>query len=380
MEDLTARLGHPERGPRLVHVGGTKGKGSVAALVASALTATGKRVGVYASPHVERVTERVRIDGEEVDDLLLAAGLEAALEALRRAEEAGTGGAAATWFDLMTAGALWALREARVDWGVIEVGLGGRLDSTNVVSPELCVLTTIDLEHTDVLGDTTTAIAAEKAGILKRGVELVCGVERDSPAGNVIARRAAELEIDPRWVPPRPTPTASNAALARAALEALGLPADLADDPQVRARAVLPGRLERARLGATPVVLDGAHVPSSLRAVLAELAADPELAGPCVGVFGAGLDKDAAGLLKALAERADRVHCTSVATGRQRAAEELRALAAQEGLDAEATEPAEEAVASAAAAASPRGWVLVTGSLHLIGAVRGALSITRHHE
>ena len=176
MEDLMDRLGRPERSLRVVHVAGTKGKGSTAALIGAGLRRAGLRVGVYSSPHVESVNERLTIGGQPVADGPLAAGIESALAAAHAAEAERTAASAATWFDLLTAACLVALREQGVEWAVLEVGLGGRLDSTNVVHPALCVITTIDLEHTEVLGDTRAAIALEKAGILCEGVPLVTGV------------------------------------------------------------------------------------------------------------------------------------------------------------------------------------------------------------
>ena len=361
IEALVAALGLPERAYRTVHVAGTKGKGSVAALVAAALDG---RVGVYGSPHVSRVQERIRIDGQEVEDALLERALTGALDHATPA---------ATWFDVMTAAAFVAFREAGVDWAVVEVGLGGRLDSTNVVAPAACAITSIDLEHTDVLGGTRAAIAGEKAGIMKPGVPCVTGVERGSEAGEVIAARARVLGCPLTWAPSGGTLGERNLALARALLDVLGASSSRLDDPAVRASATLPGRLERAWAGAVPVVLDGAHVPSSLTAVLEDLAGDPGLAGPCSAVLSVGRDKDARGLLKALAARVDRVHCTSVGE-RQWSPQDLQALAAAQGLDAVADDSPEGAVASAAVESASGGWVLVTGSLHLVGAVRGGLT------
>jgi dihydrofolate synthase / folylpolyglutamate synthase len=371
IEALLSSLGHPERAGQVVHVGGTKGKGSVSALIGAALTAQGSRVGVYASPHVERVTERVRVDGAEVEDPALAAALIAALDVV---EDPGAGAAgAATWFDLLTAAAFAVFAEQATDWNVFEVGLGGRLDSTNVVRPRVCVLTSIALEHTDVLGSTLAEIAAEKAGILKSETPLVCGVDPDGEAGLVIAARGAELGIPVRWIEPGDTLSETNLRLAEAALEVLGLDGSRVRESAVRGAAALPGRMERASLGTVPVVLDGAHVASSLSAVLRDLAWDPAINGRAVGVLALGRDKDARGLLKALTEGVDRVHCTSVGA-RQWSAEDLAALAVDQGLDAVADGSPEGAVAAAAADAGPGGWVLVTGSLHLVGAVRGGLT------
>src|SRR5208283_3282076 len=165
--DLAARLGDPEKAFRAVHVGGTKGKGSVSALIEAALVRAGLSVGRYGSPHVERVTERVSLQGRDVDPARLARGLDLTLDAYEAARREGTAAAGATWFDCLTLAAFAIFREAGVEWAVVEVGLGGRLDSTNVVNGEIAIVTNIGLEHTEILGSTRAAIAREKVGVLK---------------------------------------------------------------------------------------------------------------------------------------------------------------------------------------------------------------------
>ena len=165
--DLLGRIGSPERAFRAVHVAGSKGKGSLTALVAAGLERGGLATGTYLSPHVERINERVRIGGADVQDGPLAEALEEVLAARGAATEAGDPGKDATWFDTLTAAAFLIFQRAGVEWAAVECGLGGRLDSTNVIVPEVCAITTIELEHTSVLGGTRELIAAEKAGILK---------------------------------------------------------------------------------------------------------------------------------------------------------------------------------------------------------------------
>lgn len=389
MQDLMARLGHPERSFRAVHVAGSKGKGSVCAWIAAGLGAAGVRVGRYASPHVERVTERVQVAGRDAGDDDLADGLERALAACADAEAAGSAAAAATWFDLLTAAAFCVFAEADLEWVVVEVGLGGRLDSTNVVNGEVAVVTRIELEHTELLGATRAAIAAEKAGILKAGAILVCASPATDEAGSVIRDRAASVGatvVDPARGMGTGTGTgivAANRALAAAALDALGRlgvrdaagePVGLRHLPPEGAReAWLPGRLERARRGTVPVVLDGAHTPGSVGALLDELAGDAQLRGRPAVVLSLARDKDATSILKVLVGRVDRVHCTSVGTVRHRSAEELLDLALQAGLEAVAHDSPDVAVETATVEAGSEGWVLVAGSLYLVGAVRGAL-------
>jgi len=294
---------------------------------------------------------------------------------------AGTDARNATWFDVLTAAAFDAFAAERVAWAVVEVGLGGRLDSTNVVDGEVCVITNIDLEHTAILGTTRAAIAAEKAGILKPACTALTGVSAEDPeVAPVLLRAAQDARAELRFVPQAGSLAQRNAALAAAALEALGARGvrdaggrRLAGGLVGGEPAGLPGRLERRFAAGVPVVLDGAHVPSSLRAVLGELLADPGLPGRPVVVLGMGRDKDARGLLKALAGQSDRVFCTSAGTGPYRSPGELLEQAVRLGLEAAAVSDPKDALQAALRRAQPGGWVLVTGSLHLVGAVRGLL-------
>ncbi len=375
---LLDRVGAPDRGLRCVLVAGTKGKGSVASLIAAGLRAAGEREAAYASPHVERVNERVRIGGRDIADRELAAALELVLDAQLAAEDAG---AEATWFDVVTAAALLAMRDAGVQWAILECGLGGRLDSTNAVEPELGVITNISLEHTAILGTTRAAIAREKAGIARAGVALVSGAGgEDDEAGRAIGEVATEVGARlVRVEPPAPsTPIAErNRRLANAALAELGY-APLEDGAE--RDAALPGRMEFGRIGPTPVILDGAHVPASLDAVLAELARDSRLPGLPTVVFGCGADKDVASLLKVLRGRVDRVVCTSLVPGPYASPERLLDEAASIGLPAEAAADPGEALSMAAQRIGTQGWILVTGSLHLVGATRSRVRIARENE
>ncbi len=383
---LSERLGAPHERLRVVHVTGSKGKGSTSALIAAGLRAAGLRVGRYGSPHVERINERVVIDGREVGDALLAEGLERALAA-RGQVVAADPAVEPTWFDVVTAAALWCFERERVAWLVAEVGLGGRLDSTNILRGEVCVLTNVELEHTQVLGDTRALIAREKAGILKPGSTLVTALAADDEAGAVAAARAAELGcavLRPTWAgeaPPYAVERA-NRDLAELVLADLGrrglrgvhepVSASLLTDA-VCAAARLPGRRERFLVVGRTVVLDGAHTPGSIAALLRELEHDPQLAGrPLIAVVGLARDKDHAAILKALVGRAERVICTSVGTALARTADELRLELEAVGARCEALAPPCAAVDRAVALAD-QGWVLVTGSLHLAGAVRAHL-------
>lgn len=385
MVDLMGRLGNPHRKWKTVHVAGTKGKGSVARLMAAGLMAAGYSVGVYASPHVEHMRERIRIDCDWVSDGALAEALGQVLDARDLAETEGTDAAEATWFDLVTATGFLCFAKADVDWAVIEVGLGGRLDSTNVVHGDLCVIPSIDLEHTDILGSTHREIALEKAGILKEGSVLALGVPPDptrglhGDAGSAIAQVAQDLGVEWEAVAPEGSFADRNLALAAMGLDQLSrmgysrLSGSLLT-PAAVASARLPGRAEKCSHGDLPVVLDGAHVPTSVSGVLQQCGADslPD-AKPQV-VLALGQDKDAPGILKALSGAVDRVHCTSVEGSLHRDAAELANEARGFSLEAQVHTHPTDALEAAVQSATPHGWVLVIGSLHLVGAVRSHLN------
>ena len=396
MFDLAARLGDPQKSFRSIHVAGTKGKGSVSALIEAALVRAGLRVGRYGSPHVERIAERVSLDGRDIDEASLARALDQALDASEAAREAGSPAAGATWFDLLTAAAFLIFAGTRREWAVVEVGLGGRLDSTNIVKGEIAVVTNIGLEHTEILGKTRAAIAGEKVGVLKRGATLVTPLDADDEAGRVLQARAEELGapvIRPRFGT-KATIEEMNAALAGAALDqlgALGVRAPAVGDATVgawlldagtRAAARLPGRMERFDIEAgvqrLPVVLDGAHVPFNLEAVLSDLARTPDLSGPCVAIVALAADKDATGFLAALGRRASTIIFTDLpGSSRGRAPAELEALAASLGLKSEVEPDAKRALKRGVALAVG-AWLLVTGSLYLVGALRGAIVEAAH--
>jgi dihydrofolate synthase / folylpolyglutamate synthase len=391
MRDLAARLGDPQKSFRVVHVAGTKGKGSVSALIEAALGRAGLRVGRYGSPHVERVTERISVQGHDVDEPTLARALNQALDAYEAARAAGTPAADATWFDLLTASAFLIFREARVEWAAIEVGLGGRLDSTNIVDGEVAVVTNIELEHTEILGKTRAAIAGEKVGILKPGAVLITTLGADDEAGRVLQAKADALgsRVKRTRVDASAPIAEINLALAAAVLGELrrkevtgrsGEPVGAALlDSAALAAARLPGRMERFDVeigrGRVPVVMDGAHVPFNIGAVLRDLALAPELSSPCVAIVAIAADKDARGFVAELAKRASTVLFTDLpGSSRGRSPAELKALADSLGLASEIEPDASHALKRGLElAAQANAWLLVTGSLYLIGALRGAV-------
>jgi dihydrofolate synthase/folylpolyglutamate synthase len=392
--DLLERLGAPHRAWPAVLVAGTKGKGSVCALVGAALRRAGLRVGIYASPHVERVTERVRIDGREVSRDDLGRALEAALEAREKSCAEATPGAGATWFDLMTVAAFLLFAQEEVDWAILEVGIGGRLDSTRSVEAVVSVVTNVDLEHTAVLGGTRALIAAEKGAVVAQGGVLVTGVQReeDEEVFGVLEKLVQAAGGRLVSIPQRGELEGRNRALAESVLNELGRCGALAAsgeplwrsflDAEAMREARLPGRQERFRVGGVPVVLDCGHVASSAELVLAELVRDPELGRRPKLIIALGVDKDATRLLKAFAGQVDRCLCTSAPEGRLLDPRDLAELALGAGHeDPEAWEDPREALQEALGdAREAGGWVLVLGSFYLVGALRPELDRAQHQD
>lgn len=380
VRDLLERLGSPQTRFRAVHVTGTKGKGSVCALVDAGLRRAGLATGRFASPHVERINERIALNGQQIGDGPLAWCLSRALAARQEAVVDGTAGREASWFDVWTAAAFLSFAEHHVDWAVVECGVGGLRDSTNVLDADVAVLTNVDLEHTSLLGSTCEAIAKEKLGILSPGKPLVTGVSRYVPLGSFVsdvARSRGGHVVYVETLVGEPLQS-QNARLADAVLALLHLPPL---DKWTIDSASLPGRQEvfyvpsQASDSATiPVVLDGAHVPSSLSALLYDLDRSPRLRGPCAAVIGLGADKDMQGMVRALMNRVVTVLATASQHGAPaRDPLDLACAARRCGLQAVDIHDPQQAVFQAINEVRTRegdGWVLVTGSLHLIGVVR----------
>ncbi len=387
IRELLAAVDHPEAGLPCVHIAGSKGKGSVALAAESLLCAAGRRVGTYTSPHLTSWRERFRIDGVPVTGERLVGELrrlQPAAERLRADPERRP-----SFFDLSTALALLLFREARVDAGVIEVGLGGRLDSTNVVDARVSVLTSVQLEHTDKLGSTLDAIAFEKAGILRPGIPLMHAPLQPQAAGVVLARAAAqdtpveevrahtvkqaEAGIRFRLDDGRDLRSAvlghhqaGNLALAVRAVERF-LGRSLADSELTSLHGLaLPARIERFG----DVILDSAHTPDSARALRETLEAIwPERGWTLV--VSISRDKDAAGILTELAPRTRTALITRAERIRSADPESLVPLAGAAGIEkVEACDDPAEAVARARGLRGAQELLVLTGSIYFAGEIR----------
>ncbi len=390
---LLAALGNPHASFRSVHVAGTNGKGSVCAIVEHVLRAAGPRTGLYTSPHLVDFRERIRVNGQWASEDALAARLDA-IQALPE-------GVDRTFFEVATALAFDHFAREQVDWAVVEVGLGGRLDCTNVLQPEVCAITSIGLDHAEILGETHEAIAAEKAGILKSGVPCVSGVEHDT-ASPVIARIARErgtplvqardlvqvteaqlgpwgtrlaVEVEP-WgafrlsLALRGRHQVENARVALAVLHELTRRGVHIPLEAVRAgfnAARWPGRLEPC-----PTVRrlwwDGAHNLDGLRRLGQAWHDDMHMEPPVAIVFAVARDKDARSMLARLHALAPAATVWLARTRSERAADPqvLAELARGVGLGAELA-PDVPAAVQAALDSRPDGRVLLCGSLFAVG-------------
>jgi dihydrofolate synthase/folylpolyglutamate synthase len=402
MRALVDALGHPDRGLRIVHVAGTNGKGSVTAMIDTVLRSAGHRTGRYTSPHLVDLSERFVIDGRPVS----AARLEDAAEAVRRAVDrllaSGRLRAQPTFFEATTAVALILFREAAVDVAVCEVGLGGRLDATNVLAPAVTAITSIGRDHQHYLGSTLAEIAAEKAGIIKAGVPVVLGdlppdaavviqrMARDVRAPVIHAGEGVELQHLAGAGRPRPsvrvrTPArdygafelalagshqVGNALVAIRVLETLdgmGIRAPVSSVREGLASTHWPGRLDLRRLAdGRELLMDAAHNPEGAQSLASFLASEP--GEPRVLIFTAMRDKDVTDMLRVLAPRVRALIMTRADTKRCAEPEALAATArALQTPCSVMVEPSLGAALDAAWRMTPR--IAVAGSIFLVGDV-----------
>ena len=381
---LLALLDHPDRATPSVLVGGTNGKGSVAAMLDAMLTASGLRTGLYTSPHLVRPNERIRIMGEDVATPELHRVLEVVRDACERGLDAGSLAEHPSFFEVMTAAALCAFRDVGLDAAVLEVGLGGRLDATNATEPLVSVIVTVSLDHVGTLGTTLEAIALEKAGIARAGRPLVSGVVQRDVVAVLRARcdgsGATFLDARKTQLPSGVRLTLdgdhqrANARVAVAAFEAFSRAIERAPDPRAVRHGLettrWPGRMQLIP-GAPSILLDGAHNEAGAEALAAHLALR---GGPKpVLLFAAMADKDIAGILAPLVPHIASVVAAQPAVLRAAESRDVAAAARSLGLPAEAEAETARALEKARALAGPGGLVLVAGSLYLVGEVVAVL-------
>jgi dihydrofolate synthase/folylpolyglutamate synthase len=387
-------LGRPHRKGRFVHVAGTNGKGSTAAMIESALRAHGVRTGLFTSPHLAEPTERIRILGEPVSAARFAEAFDRVHAAAESLIETGAIDFHPSYFETVAAMAFLIFAEEQVECVVLEVGLGGRLDATNVVSPALCVVTPVDFDHEAYLGRSLEAIAGEKAGILKPGVPAVFARQRPE-AEQVLAARAAALDCPlartSEWTvgnlaldrdgsrfllsgerdlrihcPLAGEHQVENATTAAAALVRLGLPEAAIEQGIAAAR--WPGRLERIREN-PEIVLDGAHNPAGARALASYI--DRFYSHRRVRlIYGAMRDKAVAEMGGILFPRAKEVILTAPRQARAFTPAAMRDFADHPGVRVAADIQAALAMVRDAA---PDDAVFVTGSLFLVAEARALL-------
>jgi dihydrofolate synthase/folylpolyglutamate synthase len=389
---ILAALDHPERRlPPVIHIAGTNGKGSTLAMIRAGLEGAGHVTHAYTSPHLARFHERIRLAGALIDEDLLSDMLDRCLAA--------NGQDAITYFEITTAAALLAFAETPADFTLLEVGLGGRLDATNVVdAPALCVITPVDMDHQQYLGDTLGRIAGEKAGIIKRGVPVIVGRQQDEGLA-VIEAQAARMSApvyaygqhwhvwqeagrlvfqDENGLLDLPKPALlgahqiENAGMALAALRVMGK--DETACEAAMTRAVWPARMQRLRHGPlfdiaprAELWLDGGHNPHAARAIAALLADMP--ARPTHLVCGMLNTKDVTGYMAPLAAVAQSLHAVSIpGQAATLTASDTAQAARAAGL------PAHQADSVAAAlhsiiAQDPDARILICGSLYLAGEI-----------
>jgi dihydrofolate synthase/folylpolyglutamate synthase len=411
IQALTELLGDPQRAYPVIHLTGTNGKGSTAAMIESLLRATGLRTGRFSSPHLMTVNERIAIDGESISDQRFDDTWREVEPYVKLVDERRIDGVPMTFFEVVTAMAYAAFADAPVDVAVIEVGLGGTWDATNVADAEVAVVTPIDLDHMQLLGSTVAAIAREKAGVIKPGAHAILAGQ-PLEAAKVLLERCAEVgalahregidfglidralavggqlirvngadgPVDEIFLPLHGSHQAANAAQALAAVEAfLGLKAlnpDVVRDGFAQVR--VPGRLEVVRRSPS-VVLDAAHNPHGARAT-ADAITEAFGFTSLIGVVAVMADKDADGILRIFEEVMTEVVVTQVAsTARGMPAQALGEIAAEifgrprvhvvPRLD----DALEAAIALADASGAAIPGVLVTGSVVAVGEARTLL-------
>ncbi|APO96732.1 bifunctional tetrahydrofolate synthase/dihydrofolate synthase [Xanthomonas vesicatoria] len=390
VREVAARLQIEAPAKHVIVVGGTNGKGSTVAFIEAIGRAAGWKVGAYTSPHLLHYNERVRIDGVDASDAALVEAF-AAVEAVR-------GDTTLTYFEFGTLAALWLLQRSALELAILEIGLGGRLDAVNIIDSDVAVITTVDIDHTDWLGEDREAIGVEKAGIIRAWKPVVLG-EIDPPSsvlrrayllGANAIRAGSDYFFEPvdaqhwRWRDVAvslelPTPALqapvqlANAAAAIAALQALPVELPQAAWAQGIADAQVAGRLQRIDVDGVEVLLDVGHNPQAARALAQALGTQP-IAGSTYAVYAALADKDVSAVAEAVAAQVDHWALAGLEGARGQSAQALRQrLQGTAAGQAPCHDTVVNAVQAVLALAMPGDRVLVFGSFHTVADALNAL-------
>jgi dihydrofolate synthase/folylpolyglutamate synthase len=400
---LAEALGHPEKKYRSVHIAGTNGKGSTAAFTESVLRTAGFRTGLYTSPHLERINERIRVNGEEISDDEFAESFTKIQALIENLLATGKLRAHPTFFEVVTALAFVHFAKACVEIAIIEVGLGGRLDATNILTPEVSVITRVDFDHENFLGHSLAEIAGEKAGIIKTGVPLVLAEQRTNTR-EVIMKRAQELRAPVRTIEKefraenigfedgctraevvevkggtrfRIAPRLRGQFQLANALNAIGVARILREHganisteaiEEGIGNTVWPGRIEKLQ-SEPDVYLDGAHNPSAAQE-LANFLKENFVGRKVILLFAAMRDKAVDEIAGILFPHAEEVIFTQPRISRAISAVQLAEVAGEYAVHFRVILNAEAALEEALMQSGPRDAIFVTGSLYLVGELR----------
>jgi dihydrofolate synthase/folylpolyglutamate synthase len=401
---LLSGLGNPQDSFRTVHVGGTNGKGSTSSIIASILQAAGFKVGLFTSPHLVSFTERIRINGSEISEHDVTSLADEVRNAAMQIKDFSP-----TFFEVVTAMALLYFSRRKTDFAVMEVGMGGRLDATNIISPDVCVITKISYDHMEFLGKTLTDIAGEKAGIIKQGIPVV-SAHQDPEAMDVISAKAKDngaecyayardfssrfihgdihgirfdyhdacTQIDELYLPLAGSHQIENASLAMKAVNLLSLSVPSATIREGIRNTQWPGRLEMIH-DDPPILIDGAHNPSAA-SVLSQALRDTFLTtySRIILILGIMGDKDIAGILKPLLPLAGEVILTRPSYSRAASPEILSSVAESIGFPNNRTahtvrEALEMGIEKSRNFDPEPTLIVVTGSFYTIGEVKEVL-------
>ena len=396
VEELLNRMSDPQLAARTIHIAGTKGKGSVAAMVAQVLSDSGYKTGLYTSPHLHTLRERMSVDGSLISEAEFAAAM-AEVKPFIESMKLGTGFRQLTYFEALTALAFAYFKKKRVDFQVLEVGLGGRLDATNVAKPVVCIITPVSLDHTQILGNSLEEIAREKAGIIKPGCWVVISpqpVEAASVINGICREKEAkvvQVSKDITWrktggdlyhqslaiegrtskyqvnIPLLGDFQLENTATAVAALEILtseGFDISDTDLAQGFGRVKWPGRFHIMQ--ENPLVLvDGAHNVASMRGLISNIK-EYFSCKRIFLVFGTSCDKDIAGMINELVALSPQVIVTRAGHSRAAPLSTLAEEFSRRGIEPEIIETISEAISRALSIADRKDIVCVTGSLFVV--------------